>query len=367
VTSEGRSTLTSRREAIASRCQQLVGAGLLVALALCRSAAACVVDADCFSFDPCHVNVRCVNGTCLSDPKNCEDFNACTIDSCDAIRGCVHDPLCPPNGLACNPAPHCGHSVLHPQVVLCIPTLSPNCDDGNACTIDGCREPDGCYHDPVACDDGNPCTADGCDPATGCTHTPIAGCCATAADCLVDKCHARLCQATACVGSPLPIDCDDGDPDTIDACDLVTGCTHTPGPSTTTSTTLRPCVAEGDCAAPADACSVAACSGGQCGSRPVTGLDALACVCRRTDPPVCAQQPIPHRVTARRTRACAFIAKAVTGGKKTAKLATRAARFLGKARKLLAAAKQVSPACVQALGTQLADGVVRAEQAGRRH
>ena len=91
--------LTKRYQDIPSRCLRYAGAALLTALLLCRSAAACDIDADCLTFDPCHVNVRCVAGICLSDPKNCDDGNACTIDSCDPIRGCVHDPLCPPNGM----------------------------------------------------------------------------------------------------------------------------------------------------------------------------------------------------------------------------------------------------------------------------
>jgi hypothetical protein len=339
----------------------------LLALSLGRNAAACVVDSDCNSLDPCQVNNRCANGICLSDPRNCDDGDACTkMSYCDPNVGCVHVPLCPPNGSMCNPADHCGRLRFPPFTVGCYPTLPPDCDDSNACTIDSCMDPDGCHHDPVNCDDGNPCTTDGCDPATGCTHTPIASCCTTAADCLVDKCHARICQAAVCSGDPLPISCDDGDPSTIDACDLALGCTHTPRPSTTTSTTLPAsgCRVDGDCAPPDDACAVAACSNGTCGSRPVVGLDALACICRRADPAACAQAALPHRVITRRKRACVFIGKAAKGGNKSAKFATRAARFLAQAEKALAAAKHVSPACVQALGAELADDKARADRVG---
>src|SRR3989449_7059216 len=66
------------------------------------------------------------------DCPSCDDFNFCTVDSCDTATGtCRHDPL--------------------------------NCDDGNRCTTDACdNDPDtarqGCFHltlpDGTACDDG---------------------------------------------------------------------------------------------------------------------------------------------------------------------------------------------------------------------
>ena len=354
-------------------CSRTLVAVLALLLGTSARALACVNDADCIdptNFNKCIV-FACQGGNCVRVPPNCDDDNACTIDNCDLQLGiCVHDPLCPPNGSACNPAPHCARSRFPPFEVLCVGTLPPNCDDSNACTIDMCAEPDGCEHVPVDCNDGNPCTTDGCDPASGCTHTRIPNCCATAADCLVDKCHARVCQAQVCTGDPLPISCDDADPSTIDACDPAVGCTHTPPVSTTTSTTLvggGTCRVDGDCAAPDDACAVAACDGGQCGSRAVTGLDALGCVCRRAEPGACAGVAIPHRVTTRRHRACAFIAKVSKGGKKAPKLAKHAATLLAKAGKGLSAAKHVAPACLQALGAQLADDAARAVQVGRQH
>jgi len=66
-------------------------------------------------------------------PVACNDFNACTIDSCDTTTGtCRFDPL--------------------------------NCDDHNPCTTDSCANfaGFGCLHfsvsDGTACDDGNSCT-----------------------------------------------------------------------------------------------------------------------------------------------------------------------------------------------------------------
>ena len=53
------------------------------------------------------------------------------------------------------------------------------CDDKNACTSDTCDAVKGCTFAPTnACDDQNPCTNDSCNSQSGaCTNAPIAGCC----------------------------------------------------------------------------------------------------------------------------------------------------------------------------------------------
>ncbi len=341
--------------------------GALAVRADCPGSFSCTSIGDCAPGNQCTTG-DCVAGCCVFGVRNCDDGIVCTDDSCDNLRGCIHAPHCPDDGLVCNGAPGCIALPLGfgGVVPFCLPAVPLNCDDGSACTIDSCVEPGGCQHVPVDCDDGNPCTTDGCDPATGCTHTPIPGCCATAADCLVDKCHARVCRSQRCTGDPLPISCDDGDPSTIDGCDPTIGCTHAaPGP-TTTSTTLAPCRAGGDCPAPEDPCTAAACIAGTCDSRPVGGFDALSCICRRVDPPACAHVTLPHRVTRRRAHACALIAKAGAGGKHSPRLIGRAAHLLAQAGKALGGAKHVDAACLQALGAQLADAVQRAEHAGAK-
>lgn len=83
---------------------------------------------------------------------SCEDYNACTIDSCDEATGtCRHDPL--------------------------------DCDDHNACTIDLCDRVSigssaGCRHvnkvSGTACDDGDACTTgDMCGAAGSCAGAPL--------------------------------------------------------------------------------------------------------------------------------------------------------------------------------------------------
>jgi hypothetical protein len=179
---------------------------------------------------------------------------------------------------------------------------------------------------------------------------------------MVDRCHARPCQANACTGNPLPISCDDGNPDTVDGCDPETGCTHT---TPTTSTTLpAACRADGDCPSEPDPCSVPACENGACTGRAVTGFDVLGCICRRADPAACAGDSLPGRVKGRRAHACALIAKAARGGKRAHGLVVRAGRLLSQAHKALSKAKHVSPACTSALGADLGDAQTRAEKVG---
>ncbi|TMA40502.1 MAG: hypothetical protein E6J81_19845 [Deltaproteobacteria bacterium] len=105
----------------------------------------------------------------------------------------------------------------------CVSGPAPNCDDGNACTVDGCSSVTGCTHSPVSCDDGNVCTIDACDPVTGCAHVNNTAPCNDGNACTVgDVCSAGTCAAGA------PANCDDNNPCTVDSCNPATGCRHTP-------------------------------------------------------------------------------------------------------------------------------------------
>jgi len=77
---------------------------------------------------------------------DCDDLDACTADSCDALVGCVYTPVV--------------------------------CDDSVACTIDTCDASSGCVFTPddAACDDGIFCNgAEVCSASTGC-QTGAAAC-----------------------------------------------------------------------------------------------------------------------------------------------------------------------------------------------
>ncbi|MGM0576280.1 MAG: hypothetical protein ACQEXJ_11170 [Myxococcota bacterium] len=155
----------------------------------------------CDDGDPCTSGGTCEAGACASMPRACNDDNPCTVDTCDPDSGgCVHTPT--EDGIACQSADPC---------------LEGATCQGGACT----------GGEPVTCEDTS-CATRGCDPITGACvvvedaedATPCGG---------DDPCTAvGTCSDGACVGAT-PVDCDDGDACTVDACDPVDGsCEHAP-------------------------------------------------------------------------------------------------------------------------------------------
>ena len=102
--------------------------------------AACDEDVDCNDHDACTVDTCNAFQQCVYTAVNCDDDNICTIDGCDTETGCLHDPV--------------------------------DCSDDDLCTDDYCDPAAGCLHDPVICDDGDRWTRDRCDPAVGCVYLP---------------------------------------------------------------------------------------------------------------------------------------------------------------------------------------------------
>src|SRR5882672_8524972 len=165
----------------------------------------------CDDFNPCTVDSCDVaNGTCRHDPLDCDDGNSCTLDSCSfdpshpgSGGGCVHETQ--PAGTACDDGLVCTIDDICNDTGACVGAIQPEgtaCDDGNSCTgPDACDNAGQCLgqrasHLGSRCDDGNLCTSD-------------------------DKCVATESGSIVCQGvSTL---CDDGDPCTQDTCDPATG------------------------------------------------------------------------------------------------------------------------------------------------
>jgi hypothetical protein len=63
-----------------------------------------------------------------------------------------------------------------------------DCDDGNACTIDSCDPDVGCVHEPDdgSCDDGIDCSTDICDITSGCINTLVEPSCGDGDGCDVN-------------------------------------------------------------------------------------------------------------------------------------------------------------------------------------
>ena len=167
----------------------------------------------------------------------------CSCGDCGDCGDC-QTPLCADGACGCEPVDGpCDDDDLCTEDDVCadgvcVGLTEKNCDDGNACTADGCEE-GFCWHDPgamqgAACDDGNPCTGpDICDAGT-CGGPLLPPEEAPAGECLCDEDEdcapledGDVCNGTlACV---VPEDADNGtcqvDPATIPDCDDGIDCT----------------------------------------------------------------------------------------------------------------------------------------------
>ncbi|NOZ00285.1 MAG: hypothetical protein GXP54_00150 [Deltaproteobacteria bacterium] len=173
-------------------------------------------DGDKCTLDSCDEDLD----LCVNPAKDCDDFNACTFDSCDPDSGnCVNAQK------DCDDQKKCTMDGCDEVTGACFHE-AVDCDDNDVCTADSClAETGGCSHIALQCGDGDPCTLDSCDPELGCTHgEPIPGCtgCTGNQQCADDSmCTGDTCEQGICFH--LPIDCDDGDPCTVDHCADLTG------------------------------------------------------------------------------------------------------------------------------------------------
>jgi hypothetical protein len=177
----------------------------------------------CDDGNPCTTDIcDADSGECLHDPVSCDDGDVCTRDSCDPFAGgCQHAPE---TGIPCDDANACTSDDLCVEGA-CVGAPA-SCNDGDLCTVDQCDPATGrCLFPPTACDDGNPCTEDICSAAAGCVYVnkPDGDPCSDGSLCTRDD----ACTDGICLGTPL--DCDDRDACTFDACDAATGfCSNAP-------------------------------------------------------------------------------------------------------------------------------------------
>lgn len=158
----------------------------------------CHTDQDCGTGNPCIYGVACEAQACTAgflDP--CEDDDPCTTDSCGLPAGCSHtwnEHWCS-DGDPCTTGDTCSQGA-------CVSGPPKACDDANPCTNDSCVVSQGCQfafntmqcaeaNDCVEasfctmggcqqgkakpCDDGQACTYDGCDPSLGCEYIALPG------------------------------------------------------------------------------------------------------------------------------------------------------------------------------------------------
>lgn len=131
------------------------------------------------------------SNTCYSVVEtvpSCVDAFKCTIDTCNPSKTIINSPqdLCEYTPIACEDGNKCnGISECDEDSGTCVQTSPPvNCDDGNACTVDTCDTTTGLCSNPTprVCNDNNICTLnDSCNPAVGCVfQSPEPFCCGNA-------------------------------------------------------------------------------------------------------------------------------------------------------------------------------------------
>ncbi|MCH8344017.1 MAG: proprotein convertase P-domain-containing protein [Planctomycetes bacterium] len=160
---------------------------------------------------------------CLSD-ADCDDG-----DPCNGLETCVGGICQPVIPLDCDDGNPCTDDFCIPGVG-CVNDPSPAgspCEDGDACTIGDICDGNGFCQPgiPLDCDDGNPCTIDSCDAGV-CVNDPepVGTPCDDGDPCTIDD----FCDGGGgCAGGPPP-DCDDGNPCTDDFCDPGVGCVNIP-------------------------------------------------------------------------------------------------------------------------------------------
>lgn len=127
----------------------------------------------------------CVDVVCPEciDDEDCDDGNACTVDTCDLTTGCINTDITKP-GFCCNPLDGTNIPI----------------DDGDPCTDDFCDVSTGeVLHKPgpagTPCDDGLPCTAgDACDGGGSCSGQDVNNLpCADNNDCFPGICLDNVC------------------------------------------------------------------------------------------------------------------------------------------------------------------------------
>ena len=214
-------TCDDKNPCTADSCDSLKGcSNTPVAGAACDDANACT------SGDVCTLN-----GCAGAKPSDCDDKNVCTTDSCDAKNGCIHAY----NNAGCNDDNACTTKDLCADG-KCYGGVALVCDDKNACTVDSCDAIKGCqavaaadkticakptctvygYQTaalcsagvcgqvlPVTCDDGVVCTTDVCDLTVGCTHSNKAF--GTPCKSSNPNLHTPFCSGAVCTGLEVQI------------------------------------------------------------------------------------------------------------------------------------------------------------------
>jgi|GEM_PF-3099717 len=280
------------------------------------AAGQCITALDCEDGDPYTWNV-CAGCTCGLNPPtvcdethlNCNDNNACTIDSCDTVEKrckyvpkpncCVQQADCVPDA----PDPCTNYQCIKSLNICqnsyvpdcCTSDTDAKCNDFDGCSADfcvngKCRHLDfdtGCCTTAADCNDSKECTRDECID-NQCTHALLANapdgslCCETDGACTdTDACTQDMCINNKCANPAIPNCCypdgqeapmcEDGNPCTADWC-VFGKCRHL-GPNEAPESSHIPpncCKSDADCEADDNVCTKEVCAPtGLCISEPI--------------------------------------------------------------------------------------------------
>ncbi len=117
----------------------------------------------CNDGNDCTTGDKCTTGKCVGIGKQCDDNNPCTDNKCSALNGCEY----PANTAPCDDGKVCTEKDTCKDKA-CAVSVPKVCNDGNGCTLDSCDAVKGCVTTPIAGCVGLPYTqAFGCaDPST---------------------------------------------------------------------------------------------------------------------------------------------------------------------------------------------------------
>lgn len=215
---------------------------------------------------------------CASD-ADCDDGDVCDgEETCDpASKTCAHGawPVCL-TSILCQ-LEYCDASV---GCALEADDLG-YCYSNDFCMVNAHCENGACVTQPIECDDGDPCTVDSCNEGN-CVYQPLDGVACDDDDACTDH---DVCASGYCAGTQ--ITCDDGNMCTDEAsCDIALGCIHTfndlpcdDGDACTISDTctLGKCVGEAVDCDDGDPCTIDSCDRAiGCTNKAVLGCVACA-------------------------------------------------------------------------------------------
>jgi len=275
--------------------------------AFCNGVESCMVGMGCRPGTPvnCNDGVACSTDSCNETSDSCEtvfDSSLCAMGEVCTMVGCTPGSACTAatasscdDGLFCNGVETCSSTDSTPGV--CQGGTAPNCNDGNACTVDACSGTLGaCTHTPrdldldgygdlacggTDCNDSDPFIHPGADdPCDGVDNNcdglvdgglgSAGDLCSSGGACCSANCASGICVApSGSCGSPL------------DSCSLGSDCCS--GLCSASVDGVRRCQVPGGCGVAGTSCTVSAdccstgCVGGVCSDTTTCTLTAVAC------------------------------------------------------------------------------------------